>query len=110
MGKKLPSLYVNKIEKNINNNVMSYYSGHNKNNNKKVTNTEKKGSTVSNINIKNKISEMFASPNYVYKMNVAITLKNDEVVNKSIIGQVEDKLLAIDEELINIKDIKDIKF
>jgi hypothetical protein len=110
MKKKLPNLYVNKIERNINNNVMSYYSAHKKNISKEINNIEKRKIAGSNISIKDKINEMFSSPNYVYKMNVTMILKNDDVVNKNVIGQVDDKLLTIDEELINIKDIKDIKF
>ena len=55
-----------------------------------------------------KINDIFLSPNYIYKANVEITLK-DNIVTKRIIGRNKDYLITMDNELIKIADIIDIK-
>jgi hypothetical protein len=110
MEKKLPNLYVNKIEKEINNNSTTFYSVYKKEFSSENKKTEIIKDDVKNVNIKDKIKEMFDSPNYVYKMDAAITFKNNETTKKSIIGQTNGKLLTIDDDLIDINDIKEIYF
>lgn len=77
------------------------------NNNKNVYYT-KSNEDVSSKTIYQKINDIFSSPNYIYKANVEITLK-DKVVIKRIIGRNKDYLITIDNELIKIVDIIDIK-
>ena len=58
--------------------------------------------------IDKKINEIFSSPNYVYKANVEITLK-DKKVTKRIIGRNKNYIITMDNTLIPISDITDIK-
>lgn len=94
-----PKVFKNTINKKINNNKKVFYSK-----NKEVMNTEKKEKK----NIIQKINEIFASPNYVYKANVKIRTK-DEILTKRIIGRNKDYIITMDNSLIPIKDIIDIK-
>ena len=56
-----------------------------------------------------KINKIFGSSRYVYKADVDITLK-DGKVSKRIIGRNKNELITMDNELIKISDIIDIKF
>lgn len=108
MNKKLPKLYVNKIDKVINNNDLVFYSAKElKTKEEKTTSSTLKNDTQS---IDEKIKALFNSPNFVYKKNATITLKDKTVINKDIIDQNDGKLITIDDETINITDIKDMKF
>ena len=60
-------------------------------------------------NIRQKINEIFASYKYVYKADVIITTKQGEI-NKTIIGKKDNNLITIDNEFIDINNIKDIRF
>lgn len=107
MGKKLPSVFANKIEKNINNNERVYYSK------KEEQNDENRGEKNyqkldSNLNINQKINKIFSSTNYVYKMNVRIILKDNKIERK-IIGKNATHLITMENELIPIGDIIDIE-
>lgn len=98
MDKKLPGIFVNKIEKKINNNKTLYVSGKEE----KITPKEEKP-----INVRMKIRKLFDSTNYIYKLDTEITLK-DKVVTKRIIGYNERDIITFDNELIPIHDIVDI--
>lgn len=83
------------------------------NDNKKFTNNNdvfysKNNNDVSTKNIYQKINDIFSSPNYIYKANVEISLK-DKIISKRIIGRNKDFLITMDNELIRINDILDIK-
>jgi len=100
--KDLPKIFKNNIDKKFNNNNNVYYSS---NDNREITtNTEIKD----NKTIIQKINEIFSSPNYVYKANVEITLK-DKKVTKRIIGRNKNYIITMDNTLIPINDIIDIK-
>ena len=96
--KDLPKVFHNEINKKINNNESIFYSS-----GKKETINEAKDSKT----ILQKLNEIFSSPNYVYKSNVVITLK-DKKVNKKIIGRNKDFIITMDNEQIKISDIIDI--
>lgn len=98
--KELPKVFKNKINKTINNNKKVFYS----NNKEEITKQE----TIDSKNINQKINSIFSSPNYIYKANVEITLK-DKVINKRIIGRNKNYIITMDNELIPIVDIIDIK-
>lgn len=68
----------------------------------------KNSENVSSKTIYQKINDIFSSPNYIYKANVEITLK-DETIIKRIIGRNKDYLITMDNKLIKIADIIDIK-
>ena len=95
---ELPKIYHEKSNKEFNNNNKFFYS-----NNQEVTETNEDNRTVIQ-----KINEIFSSPNYIYKATVEIKLK-DKTVKKRIIGRNKDYIITMDNNLIPIKDIIDIK-
>lgn len=99
--KDLPKVFQNNVDKKFNNNSSVYYSS----NDNRSSNIEE---VKDNRTILQKINEIFSSPNYVYKANVEITLK-DKKVTKRIIGRNKDFLITMDNTLIPISDIVDIK-
>ena len=105
MSKELPKVYANKIEKNIENNKEYVVS---KNEEKKETNNISENTSIEK-NINQKINEIFSSYKYVYKADVVITTDEGEIV-KNIIGKNGNNLITMDNELIDINSIKDIKF
>lgn len=111
MNKKLPNVFANKIDKNVNNNEKVFYS---KLDEKKTIKKEEKSETKvkdlgSNLNINQKINKIFNSTKYVYKADVHISLK-DEQMDCRIIGRNSTHLITIDNKLIPISDIIDISF
>lgn len=114
MDKKLPKVYANKIEKDLNNNEKVYYSSHE--NNERVEKKEPKKNTLeekyrmsTDQNIVQKIHSIFNSPKYVYKADVEIELKSGKV-SKKIIGKNATHLITMDNELIPISEVIDIHF
>ena len=89
----LPNIYQNNNLK-LNETRNTYYS--------KVTNNIK-----NNINKKDKINNLFKQTNYVYKINVIITL-NNKTIEETIIGKTKTNLITINNTLIPINDIIDI--
>ena len=96
--KDLPKVFHNKIDKKIENNRSLFYSN---NNYYDITKSDTRS-------ILQKINEIFSSPNYVYKANVEITLK-DKKVTKRIIGRNKNYIITMDNMLIPVNDIIDIK-
>lgn len=100
---KKPQLFVNKIDKVLKNNKQIYCSSETN-----LPFEDKKLKKVANKNITQKINKIFTSPNYVYKAEVKITLK-DKIIDKKIVGRNSTNLITMDNELIPIKDIMDIE-
>lgn len=97
MSKKLPSVFAGNILDT---------AAHNQN----ITYGEIKEKVETNsLNINQKISSIFSSSRYVYKADVEITMK-DQTIKRRIIGRNSIHLITIDNELIPISDIIDIKF
>ena len=96
--KDLPKVFHNKIDKKIDNNRSVFYSN----------NTYNEDRTVDTRTVLQKINEIFSSPNYVYKANVEITLK-DKKITKRIIGRNKNYIITMDNNLIPITDIVDIR-
>ena len=96
--KELPKVFHNKIDKKFDNNRSVFYSN----------NTYEEDRSIDARTILQKINEIFSSPNYVYKANVEITLK-DKKVTKRIIGRNKNYIITMDNDLIPISDIVDIK-
>lgn len=78
------------------------------NNNKSIYYGKSSQYIDSSKNIYQKINDIFASPNFIYKANVEIFLKDKNIV-KRIIGRNKDFLITTENDLIPIKDILDIK-
>lgn len=100
MEKKLPEIFHNKIDKKINNNKSIFYS-------KEENNIKTDSNRNSDLNISQKINQIFSSPNYVYKADVIIKLKDKEI-NTKIIGRNKNFLITMDNQLIPITEIIDI--
>ena len=96
--KELPKVFHNKIDKKFDNNRSVFYSN----------NTYEEDRSVDTRTILQKINEIFSSPNYVYKANVEIALK-DKKVTKRIIGRNKNYIITMDNDLIPISDIVDIR-
>ncbi len=102
MNKKVPKIFVNKIDK-VNNNKEVFYSF--KNNNFEY---EKKDNIqVSEFDIQNKIDKLFRTNDFIYKKIFHIKTKYSEN-DYTIISKSYDYLLTIDGSRIYIKDIIDI--
>ena len=95
---KKPKIYINKIEKNINNNKENYYYRNN---------DYKKDFSL--INIKEKINDIFSSDDFVYKSNVIIILKNGKEIKDELIAIKNNELILLNNDKINIDIIEDIK-
>lgn len=102
MEKKLPKVFANKIDKELNNNATVYYD-------KNEVRNEQKDNSNSIFTVNQKINQIFSSARYVYKADVIITTKNGKV-NKRIIGRNRNELITMDNEVINVNDILDIEF
>lgn len=110
MDKKLPNVFANKIDKNLNNNKTVFVSSNERN----VEPVDNKNNDVVNKNvykknISQKINDIFNSSRYVYKASVKIVTDKNTVV-KNIIGRNGANLITIDNELIPIDEILDISF
>jgi len=99
--KDLPKVFHNNVNKKFNNNSNVFYSCNDNRNLKNDDVYDKK-------NVLQKINEIFSSPNYIYKANVEITLK-DKKITKRIIGRNKNYIITMDNMLIPINDILDIK-
>ena len=99
--KKVPEIFVNKINKNISNNKEVYYSYNDKN----VYEEE----TIPNeYDLQQKINKLFKSNDFIYKKKFKIKTKDYEK-EYTIISKSYEYLLCIDGTKIYIKDIVDIK-
>ena len=96
--KELPKVFHNKIDKKFDNNRSVFYSN----------NSYEEDRSVDTRTVLQKINEIFSSPNYVYKANVEITLR-DKKVTKRIIGRNKNYIITMDNDLIPISDIVDIR-
>ena len=96
--KDLPKVFQNNVNKEFKNNNSVFYSR-----NSTIQNEVKDSKTILQ-----KINDIFSSPNYVYKANVEITLK-DKKITKRIIGRNKNYIITMDNMLIPINDIVDIK-
>lgn len=93
----LPKVFQNKNLGNINNTQEYFHTI-----NKSIVNK-----TPSKININDKINKLFGSNRFIYKIPALITTSTQEY-QTTIIGKTNNKLITIDNELIDIKDIIDI--
>ena len=113
MEKKLPKVFANKIDKELKNNEKVYYERGSRKE-LKAENAEKditkKAKIPEELTINQKINKIFGSSRYVYKADVQIKLKDGNTVDKKIIGRNRNELITMDNELIKISLIDDIKF
>ncbi len=93
----LPRVYQNRNIGSINNDQEYFYSALNNKGNRKA---EK-------VDVDKKINNLFKSNKYIYKINVHIVMNNQEM-DTTIIGKINNNLITIENNLIPIKDIIDI--
>lgn len=110
MKKEIPKVYANRFDKKLENNCRVCVTK----SDEIIEETTNEESIDNEINlvqkdIHQKIKEIFNSNRYVYKADVVITLK-EETITKRIIGQSNNQLITMDNELIPISDIIDITF
>ena len=108
MQKKLPKVFANSLGKIKNNNTVFYSADNNDLNNDRNYDEKENKKKLKGKTVTQKINEIFSSPNYVYKANVEITLK-DKKVTKRIIGRNKNYIITMDNDLIPITYIIDIK-
>ena len=102
MEKKLPGIFASKVDKKAGNNEDVYYSSH-------ETREDTRQEKVSHFrNVNQKINDIFNSPNYIYKADVIIKTNSGEVT-KRIVGKNATHLITIENELIPLTEIKDIR-
>lgn len=112
MEKKLPKVFANPQEKTFTNNEKVYYS---KDNSSLESNQKSKETDdgllrgTEDKNIYQKLNEIFTSERYVYKADVEIITKTGKI-NTKVIGQNRTHVITMDNQLIPITDIEDIKF
>ena len=83
----------------------------NKNNQKSCEVEEKviNEDAVVDISVDEKIDKLFNTNGYVFSKNVEI-VTNDKVYNTKIAGKVNNHIITLDNDIIKISDIKDIKY
>jgi len=90
---KLPRVYQNKIDYDINCGQDSFYSQNSFSSNHRSI----------------KVNDIFKGIDFIYKKRVEITLNNNMVLVKDIVSKNDKYLITIDNEKILINDIKDIR-
>ena len=94
---KIPKVYVNPLEDNISNNRSFSYD-------KIDDNFE----TRNKDDVLNKINDIFNDPNKMYRVHANIRFK-DYDKDYILIGETSNNLITINDTLIKIDDIYDIK-
>ncbi|MBR3898491.1 MAG: hypothetical protein IKJ43_04365 [Bacilli bacterium] len=97
MNKKLPGVFANKVKSNGNNEKVFY--GQNDIN-------DFEGDE--NVDVRKKIKDIFKSSDYVYKADVILKI-NGKFLTKRIVGMNKKHLITMDNELLPIEEISDIK-
>lgn len=103
MNKKVPKIFVNKINK-INNNKEVFYSFKDNND---FEYEQKEENSVNEFELQNKIDKLFRTNDFIYKKKFHIKTKYSEG-DFIVISKNYDYLLTIDGNRIYIKDIIDI--
>jgi len=93
------NLFINKYDKEFKNNESVFYSKNQNLDREVITET---------IDIRKKLNDIFNAPDFVYKADVKITLK-DKTITKTVIAKNHSSLITLDNETIKISDILDIK-
>lgn len=111
MTKKLPGVFQNPIDHPVKNNKDYFYLDKKETEpeeKEEMTREEKVKQELFGTNVNQKINQIFSSSNYIYKADVEIQFR-DKTIQTKIIGKSGHSLITIDNELIRIEDIVDIK-
>lgn len=113
MSNKLPHVFANRVS-NVSNNKKFYYSElerreqYKKQKTDNIVNKYNLKNTIQKNDVRNKIIQLFKSPNNVYKVKANITI-DGKVITKNLIGRTNSSLITLDDELIDIDKIEDIE-
>lgn len=108
MEKKLPNIFVNKINKEMNNNEKICITKKTNSIEENVIKKEINNIKVNSKDIENKLKEIMKNKKTKYKIPVKITTE-EEVINKYIVGKNNNYIITIENELIPISKIKNIE-
>lgn len=113
MSNKLPHVFANRVS-NVSNNKKFYYSElerreqYKKQKTDNIVDKYNLKNTIQKNDVRNKIIQLFKSPNNVYKVKANITI-DGKVITKNLIGRTNSSLITLDDELIDIDKIEDIE-
>lgn len=102
---KKNKIFVGKFEKRVGNN-QSFYDIKEESNDYTLVNDNKK-KLNENLSVKEKIDKLLNRNGYVFNVDVKIITYNKEYQTR-IAGKVNNHLITLDNDIINISDIKDI--
>lgn len=94
--KKLPKIYQNTINKNINNNKKVCYL-------KNIDEYQQESKSIEDT-----LDTIFNGMGYAYNIPVVITTKN-KVYNTSLISKTKDNIITLDNDVISLSEVLDIK-
>ena len=105
---KKNKVFVNKIEKKIGNN-QSFYDISDINNKYYEINDnyEKNIIKESDLTVREKLDDLFKRNGYIFNVDVKL-ITNKKEYNTKIAGKVNDYIVTLDNDIININDIKDL--
>ncbi len=105
--KKLPKIYQNELAGKVHNNKEVFDSL--KENSETFKSKEIPiNSNYDNLSVKEKIKELINQNSYIFNTKVKIMLADKEI-ECQIAGVVNNHIITMDNEIIKIEDIKDIK-
>ena len=96
---KKKKIFVNKINNRIGNNQKIC----------KIEESDKKIELSNNDNIEEKLDKLFNTNGYIFNIKVKI-ITNDKEYNTRIASIVGNSIITLDNDIINIRDVKDIVF
>ncbi len=94
---KKSKIYVNKIDSKIGNNQQS-------------SSVDDRNEVVdNNLSVEDKLDKLFSTNGYIFNIKVKI-ITNDRSYDTKIASRVGNSLVTLDNDIINISDIRDIIF
>lgn len=119
MDNKLPKVFANRVtnssnkkffysELEKNNSDNSFRRNPNLNTKDEILKKYNLKDTIKKSDVRNKIIDLFKSPNNVYKVNAKLRV-GGKTITKSLIGRTNSTLITLDDEIIRIDDIEDIE-
>lgn len=104
MDKKLPSIFKNEIDKNIDNNRKVFYSKYESIGNVVEKTSEVDSSNDKSVSLSSSLDDLLKNNQFIFNVPVEISLK-EEIVNTKIVSKVGDHLLTSSGKIINLEDI-----
>lgn len=110
MDKKLPRIFRNDFNKEINNNRSVYYVKANDDEFSFSTRKEQKiqEDISTNQTVEEKLNAIFKPGRHSFNVDVEIMTK-DKVYHTKIAGKIRDTIITLDNDVIAMQDILDIK-